>query len=227
MKHLLIISLFTVLVACGSQKDATWGIANPESVTYKMFIEEEGYIGQTPAMLHVDLIPAEYGFYRVQQLEGPGVVAIDSLQLTPYGQPLKQVSIIGRSKIRRYFRGDAVMQEEAGDTFSVPYDYPTIFTITQMDLALRGLDTISYEESIPFLMAGQTNFNFFNLQEIGADSTAAHWLTREEIPTVHRFASVAGSIYEGWYAEGEILPIKWKATHSGSTYVYLRYVVEE
>ncbi|NVK05590.1 MAG: hypothetical protein HWD92_12255 [Flavobacteriia bacterium] len=227
MKHVIIFSLFAILVSCGSQKTPMPGIVQAERVTYKMFIEEEGYIGQTPAMLHVQLIPSDYGFYRVQELEGPGVTAVDSLWLDPHGKPLMQVSMHDRNKVRRIMQEDAILQQEGRDTFSIPHTYPTLFTITQMDLVLRGLDTISYEESMPFLLSGQTDFSFFEMQEIGRDSTEAHWMTREQIPTVHRFAAVPGTIYEGWYAEGEVLPIKWKATFSGSTYVYLRYVVEE
>ncbi|NVK29247.1 MAG: hypothetical protein HWE14_14435 [Flavobacteriia bacterium] len=226
MKYLLFFFSAFILIACGSHKTIS-GIENAESQTYKMFIQEDGYLSQTPAMIHVELIPKDYGFTYVRTLEGPGVSLIDSIYFNPDGQPREHVmKHYGTTKRVVYSKPNIFMIEQ-GDTARIINEYDTVYDIMQLDLVLRGYDTLGMRRDLPFFLPTTGDFAFYEIQEIRRDSVEAHWLTREKIPTVHRFAAGSGSLFEAWYTEGEVLPIKMRVRSSNSLYVYLRYIIEE
>lgn len=223
MKYALLVCISLILASCGGSKNTTQSVER-ESQLYKMFNEIDGVLGQTPAMVTVDIVPAKDGFYRLQQLEGPGVIFIDSLLMDPYGKPVEHTFIIGKNKTTIFYEDDHSYQIWEGDTLKTPYENPFVYDVIQMDLVLRGIDTAGTSIDLPVYVPQTGSIAFFTVQEIRQDSIPPHWLTRETIPTVHRFASSPGATYEGWYVEDEILPIKMRVTSGGSTLVYLRYV---
>ncbi|KAB2808031.1 hypothetical protein [Phaeocystidibacter luteus] len=226
MKYLLFFFSAVFMISCGSQK-ATSGIAKAERQTYKMFIQEDGYLSQTPAMQHVELIPEKYGFTYVRTLEGPGVSLIDSIYFHPNGQPREHVMKHYGNTKRVVYSKPNIFMIELGDTARIINEYDTVYDALQLDLVLRGYDTLGITRDIPFFLPTSGDFTFYEIQEIREDSIPAHWLTREEIPVVHRFAAGSGTLYEAWYAEGEVLPVKMRVRSGGTQYVYLRYIVEE
>lgn len=228
MKFTFISLVALFLVSCGSSQNMV-GIDGPERQTYKLFIEEEDYISQTPAMIHIDLIPQDYGFVYVRSLEGPGVVHVDSIFIRPDGVPYKHASIRpSKQKFYIYFGTPyLLMTDLAGDTISIPNEYENLYDVEMMNLVMKGIDTTGNKSDVPVILPASGNLEFFEIAEIRKDSTEAHWLTKEKVATSHRYTAANGTLYEAWYADDEILPIKMRLITSGSRYVYLRYVVEE
>ncbi len=221
MKYALIIGLFATLSACKSTQ-STSGIDHPEEVRYKLFIEEEDHLAQTPAELKLELIPTQSGFFRVSTIEGPGVALIDSLLLSENGLPIYHVFKRGRTKYKMNYRKDEAFSVIQGDTFQIPLDYEYVYDIAQVDLVLRGIDTLGNVQEVAFMLPENSDVKFLEIAEIRRDTIGSDWYAQDSLPVVHRYAVGPGTVYEGWYADDQVLPIKWRVTSNGSTYVYLR-----
>ncbi len=198
------------------------GINQSESVVYKMFIQDEDLLSQTPAEMKVELIPTSDGFYRVQTLEGPGVSLIDTLKVSKNGLPIMHTFLRGRTRHQTYYQDREALTVIQGDTFVAPIEYNPVYDIIQTDLVLKGIDTLGNKMDVAFFMPERSELSFFEIAEIRKDTIGSDWYAQDSIATSHRYAVTAGTVYEGWYADDQVLPIKWRVSTNGTTYVYLR-----
>lgn len=194
-----------------------------------MMLEGDGGAWEsTPAEMHVEILPDGDGFWRIQSLEGPGVILTDSLKLSAKGKPLYHIFVRGRMKTRTYYRTNEAISVTRGDTISLPYNQPFVFDMGQLDLALRGLDTLKGGE-YPFMSPENGNMEFFTLETIREDSIRSAFSKTDLIPSIHRYASAPGTTHEAWYSldPAQQLPIKMRVSTSGSIYIYYRKVKTE
>lgn len=191
-----------------------------ESVHYKLFIEDEGVLSQTPMEIFVDLVPIKNGFQRIQKMEGPGFLSMDTLTLDNWGHPIEHVFVRKNEVTRvRYEDQKAIISSPGGD-IDVPLQTDFVFDVSQIDLAMSRLDTLKDTSEVPFMLPESGNVAFLELAELRKDSIRPYFTAPHLSETTHRYGVSEGSIYEAWYLGEGRLPIKMRVTATGKTLVY-------
>ncbi|GGH65118.1 hypothetical protein [Phaeocystidibacter marisrubri] len=190
-----------------------------ESAHYKMFIEDNGVLSQTPIEVFIHIVPTDDGFLRTQSMVAEGLHFEDTLKLDHWGRPLKHVNHQGSKKTQIEYSRESASVSQGGDFIPYPILPGTIDAI-QLDLLLSKIDTIKDTIDLPIFNSTSGDIVFYQVSEIKKDSLNSHFTSFEKIPVAHRFAVAPGHIYEAWYNEKFILPIKTRVTSAGSTYVY-------
>lgn len=210
--------LALVLFSCSKLPHSVVEI-KAEKARYKMFVENEDGLSQTPAELYVSVFPVKGGFIRTQTLEAPGVAFIDTLKMDYWGHPLKQVYIQGNRKIYVTYTQEYATVVTPEETLPYPIDSGS-FDALQLDLLLRGMDTLKNRSDIPVFSHDQGGISYFEFNILNNDTIRQDYISSENIAVSHRYAITPGEIYEGWYAREFLLPIKTRITTAGVSYVF-------
>lgn len=190
-----------------------------ESAHYKMFIEDNGVLSQTPIEVFVNIIPTKDGFMRTQSMVAEGLYFEDTLKLDFWGRPLKHANHTGVKKTWIEYSDETASVSNGGEFIPYPV-LPGTMDALQLDLLLSKIDTVKDTTDLPIFNSVSGDMVFYQISEIKKDSLNSHFTSFEKIPVAHRFAVAPGHIYEAWYNDDFILPIKTRVTSAGSTYVY-------
>lgn len=200
------------------------GLPPPESVHYKMFLEDNGVLSSSSADVTVDILPVMDGFYRIQHLTGPGISITDSLLLSRKGLPKRHIYRREGVRSEVIYHQDQVTIHSGDEELEIPIVGEFMFDITQIDLAMKGLDSLKVRTDVPFFLPTTQDVTFLELAEIRKDSINAYYVPSdsltEKIPVIHRYAVAPGVIFEGWYRDDRMLPVKMRITKSGGTHVF-------